>query len=101
MALQGENINITLSGDSSINLDTIDFKVTAYISPNIESLVTITKAQCTPQANNKYLCVIPYTSTKTMAIGSYTIEVLDNTNKSIYIKNNAFILNLSASKTLL
>lgn len=100
MALQGENINITIRGNDTINLDNIDFNVSVYIYPNIEAVTTISKLQCTKQDTNVYLCVIPYATTKTMQIGMYTIEVLDSTNKSIYIKNNAFSLNISASKSL-
>lgn len=101
MALQGENIDILLKGDSDINLDDIDFKVTVYVSPNITNLVTISKSSCVKKDTNTYLCTIPYTTTKTMEIGVYTIEILDSTNHTIFQKINAFTLNLSASKTLI
>lgn len=103
MAYRGENIDITIKGDSEFNLDELDFKVLVYPDRHTEEMTTIEKSAMTKLNDNQYFGSIGYEQTKTMPLGLYTIEVLvieSGTSRSIYVKPGAFPMYDSASKNI-
>ena len=103
MAYRGENIDITIKGDSEFNLDSLDFKLLFYPDRHPEDAKTIEKSTCEKLGDNHYKAVIGFEETKTMSLGSYTIEVLiieNNYSRSIYAKQGAFPMYDSASKSI-
>lgn len=103
MAHRGENIDITIKGDSEFNLDELDFKVLVYPDRHPAEATTINKSAMTKLIDNQYFGSIGYEETKTMPLGLYTIEVLlieSGTSRSIYAKPGAFPMYDSASKDI-
>lgn len=103
MAYRGENIDITIKGDSEFNLDELDFKVLVYPDRHTNEATTIDKSAMTKLNDNQYFGTIRYERTKTMPLGLYTIEVLvieSGTSRSIYAKPGAFPMYDSASKDI-
>lgn len=103
MAHRGENIDITIKGDSEFNLDKLDFKVLVYPDRHTNEATTIGKSAMTKLSDNQYFGSIGYEKTKTMPLGLYTIEVLvieSGTSRSIYAKPGAFPMYDSASKDI-
>lgn len=103
MAHRGENIDITIKGDSEFNLDELDFKVLVYPDRHTEEITTIEKSAMTKLSDNQYFGTIRFEQTKAMPLGLYTIEVLvieSGTSRSIYAKPGAFPLYDSASKDI-
>ena len=104
MAYQGENWNFTIKGNTDIDLDGNDFKLLIYpCGTHDNNVVVITKSQCTKSEANVYIASVPYSTTKTLPIGIYNVEVLiisGGTSRSVFVKKNAFSNNLSASKEI-
>ena len=103
MAHRGENIDITIKGDSEFNLDELDFKVLVYPDRHTNEATTIEKSAMTKLSDNQYFGTIRYEQTKAMPLGLYTIEVLvieSGTSRSIYAKPGAFPMYDSASKDI-
>lgn len=103
MAHRGENIDITIKGDSEFNLDELDFKVLVYPDRHMNEVTTIEKSAMTKLSDNQYFGTIGYEHTKAMPLGLYTIEVLvieSGTSRSIYAKPGAFPMYDSASKNI-
>lgn len=100
---RGEDIDITIKGDSEFNLDELDFKVLVYPDRHTNEVTTIEKSAMTKLSDNQYYGTIGYEQTKTMPLGLYTIEVLvieSGTSRSIYAKPGAFPMYDSASKDI-
>lgn len=103
MAYRGENIDITIKGDSEFNLDELDFKVLVYPDRHTNEATTIEKSAMTKLSDNHYHGSIGYEQTKGMSLSSYTIEILvieSGTSRSIYAKPGAFSMYDSASKNI-
>lgn len=103
MAYRGENINITIKGDSEFNLDNLDFEVLVYPDRHTDEVTTLSKSSMTKVGANTYFGTIEFSETKTMYLGFYTIEVLikeSETSRSIYVKPSAFPVYDSASKDI-
>lgn len=103
MAYRGENIDITIKGDSQFNLDTMNFKVIVYPDRHTDEVTTIEKSAMIKLGDNQYNGSIGYEQTKAMTLGLYTIEVLvieSGTSRSIYAKPGAFPMYDSASKNI-
>ena len=100
---RGENIDITIKGDSEFNLDNMDFTVLIYPDRHTNEATAIEKSAMTKLNDNQYAGTIGYEQTKGMPLGLYTIEVLvieSGTSRSIYAKPGAFPLYDSASKNI-
>lgn len=100
MAYRGGNINITIKGDSSWDLDKNDFKVLVYPDRRFEDALSVDKSEMTKIGDNQYLAVIAWQKTKTMKTGPYTIEILifEGENiRSVFMKESADHLYSSAS----
>ena len=100
---RGENIDITIKGDTEFNLDSQDFVVLIYPDRHPDETKIVTKLECEKVANNHYKAVIGYAETKEMPLGYYTVEVLiieNNNSRSIYAKQGAFPMYDSASKSI-
>lgn len=103
MAHRGENIDITIKGDSEFNLDELDFKVLVYPDRHPAEVITLNKSDMEKVEANLYFGTIGYEKTKTMPLGLYTIEILlieSGTSRSIYAKPGAFPMYDSASKDI-
>lgn len=103
MAYRGENIDITIKGDSEYNLDELDFKVLVYPDRHPDERTVIEKSQAKKLDSNYYCLSIEFEATKDMALGLYTIEVLiveSGTSRSIFAKQGAFPVYDSASKDI-
>ena len=103
MAYRGENIDITIKGDSEYNLDELDFKVLVYPDRHPEGKIIIDKSSVTKIDTNYYELSIGFEKTKEMALGQYTIELLlveSGTSRSIFAKQGAFPIYESASKSI-
>lgn len=101
MAYQGEDICFTIRGDSSVDLESSDFTFLAYPCDDPSSPYSVAKAECEKTAENEYVATIPQSYSMTMRTGYYTIEIYDGTNRAIYQKRNAFVVNVSGAKTLI
>lgn len=103
MAHRGENIDITIKGDETINLDNFDFRLLTYPDGHTDKATTVEKANMTKISANHYEAQIDYKVTKGMPLGAYTIEILlieSVAERSIYVKRGAFPLYDSASKNI-
>lgn len=103
MAYQGEDWVFTLKGDSQINLDSADFKVLIYPCGKPDTPIMIEKSACSRVESNTYSGKVSYESTKTLATGYYSFEVLlitDGSERSVFVKDAAFYNNPSASKNI-
>lgn len=101
MAYRGEDIPIVITGDEENNLDTLDFKVLFYPHDKPESSTTLLKSEMKKESENSYSGKIPYTTTKEMSVGYYTIEILTiGDERRIFKKDGAFTLYDSASKNI-
>ena len=103
MAYRGENIDITIKGDSEFNLDALSFMVLIYPDRHTEQAIQINKEDGDRLGENHYHLRLEYSQTKDMALGMYTIEVLvieSGISRSIYMKNGAFPVYDSASKNI-
>ena len=103
MAYRGENIDFVIKGDSTYNLDTMDFKVLFYPDRHPDEVTTVLKSEMTKLNTNHYSGSIGYQHTKAMPLGLYTIEVLiieSSTNRSIFLKKGAFPLYETASEDI-
>lgn len=103
MAYKGENIDITIKGDAEYNLDEFDFKVLVYPDRHPEEKIVVEKSSMEKLDLNYYLATIGYETTKGLTLGNYTIELLvveSGTSRSIWVKNGAFPVYDSASKSI-
>lgn len=103
MAFKGENIDFVIKGDDKVNLDGYDFVLLAYPDGKYDKYTEIKKSDMTKISENHYEGSILPDVSKTMAVGSYTIEILlmeSDTRRSIFVKRGAFPLYDSASKNL-
>lgn len=103
MAYRGENIDITIKGDSEYNLDELDFKVLVYPDRHPNEKIVVEKSAMEKLDSNYYSATIGYEETKDFALGLYTIEVLiveSGTSRSIFAKQGAFPVYDSASKNI-
>ena len=103
MAYRGENIDITIKGDSEYNLDELDFKVLVYPDRHPEERIVVEKSEMDKLGQNYYSATIGYEQTKDFALGQYTIELLvveSETSRSILVKQGAFPVYDSASKDI-
>lgn len=103
MAYRGENIDITIKGDSEYNLDELDFKVLVYPDRHPDEKIVVEKSAMEKLDSNYYSATISYENTKGLALGLYTIELLvveSETSRSILVKQGAFPVYDSASKDI-
>ena len=103
MAYRGENIDITIKGDSEYNLDELDFKLLVYPDRHPDEKKVVEKSAMEKLDSNYYSATIGYEATKDLALGLYTIEVLiveSGTSRSIFAKQGAFPIYESASKSI-
>lgn len=103
MAHKGEDIDLYISGDEIIDLDSIDFSVLIYPDGCYDSAIQISRSEMRRLNANKYLAIIPYTTTKDMVIGSYTVEIvveIDESKRSIFARRRALNIYDSASKLI-
>lgn len=103
MAYRGENIDIAVKGDTQHDLDSKDFKVLVYPDGHTENVQIISKSQMQKIETNYYSGTISYETSKTMPLGSYTIEVLvieGQNDRSIFLSRSAFPLYDSASSAI-
>lgn len=101
MAYRGEDIKFRVKGDDKINLDVYDFKLLIHPDGKFEDYEVINKSAMTKIEDNHYEAEIDFNKTKTMPLGSYTIEVLiieETSERVIYLKRGVFPLYDSASK---
>ena len=107
MAYRGENLKITIKGDSEFNLDELEFQLMIYPDrhPQTNVAKVLSKSQMTRVEANHYLAEFTYMQTEDIPLGPYTIEVLVVENKdestesrSIYLKPGAFSVYDSCSK---
>lgn len=100
---RGENIDITIKGDSEYNLDELDFKVLVYPDRHPDERIEVDKSAMEKLDSNYYSAIIGYEKTKGLALGQYTIELLvveSETSRSILVKQGAFPVYDSASKDI-
>jgi hypothetical protein len=101
MAYKGEDIPIVITGDNENNLDEVDFKVLFYPHDTPDNPTILLKSDMTKEEENMYSGKIPFSTTKTMPIGYYTIEILTiGEERRIFKKDGAFTLYDSASKDI-
>ena len=103
MAYRGENIEITIKGDSEFNLDQLNFMVLVYPDRHSDEKIVVEKSKMEKLESNYYQATIGYEETKMLPLGNYTIEVLviqSETSRSIYAKPGAFPVYDSASKDI-
>lgn len=103
MAYQGEDIPFIVKGDENLSLEANDFKVLTYPCGKPDSAYTLEKSQFSKDGENMYSGKIPYTETKTMEPGNYTIEVLlivDGTTRTVYMNKMAFPLYPAAARNV-
>lgn len=101
MAYRGGNIDITVRGDSTWNLDELDFKVLIYPDRHPEDAITMNKSEMASIGVNHFAGSVGYEETRDMALGYYTVEILiieNETSRSIFAKQGAFPMHDSASK---
>ena len=103
MSYRGENIEITIKGDSEFNLDSLDFKLLVYPDRHPDEKIVVEKSAMEKLDSNYYSATIGYENTKDLALGLYTIELLvieSETSRSILVKRGAFPVYDSASKDI-
>ena len=103
MAYRGENIDITIKGDSEYNLDELDFKLLVYPDRHPDEKKVVEKSAMEKLDSNYYSATIGYETTKDLALGLYTIELLvveSETSRSILVKQGSFPVYDSASKDI-
>lgn len=114
IAQQGEDITLTIKGDTNANLDTLNFAVTLYL-PNgdVNDIHTFYKKSedygifTKPKENGVdvdyvWIGVIPSEKTANMKVGTYNMELLtgtgEDTNRSIYVNKNFLTIEYSVSQ---
>lgn len=99
---RGENIDITIKGDSEFNLDKLDFRVLVYPDKKLEDAIILPKSESEKLGDNYYKVSLGYEQTKEMSLGLYSIEVLleEDDERKIYAKSRVFSLLDSASKDI-
>lgn len=103
MAYRGGNIDITVTGDFTWNLDELDFKVLIYPDRHPEDAIEMDKSELSREGENHYAGSVPYDVTRDMALGYYTVEVLiieNEASRSVFVKPAAFTMHDSASKDI-
>lgn len=101
MAFKGEDIKFKISGNQDFNLDDFDFAVLIYPDGKYSENIIIKKNDMIKVDSNEYVATIPHSTSKTMILGSYTIEFVllsEESTMSIYVKRRAFEVYDSASK---
>lgn len=95
---RGEVISLYLKGDKQFNLQEVDFNVYIYPDGDIRpDFLKKTKADCKVQDDGSFLLTIDATTTSSMPLTSYTIEINDASNNVVYKQQNAFSLEPSAT----
>lgn len=101
--LQGETITFTLVGDDKIDLDLLGFTVSVYPKIDLSKVTKILKSSAIKISTNTYQVKVQGEITKEMIAGAYNVEVLNQgiggTDNLISIKESAFMIKASASKT--
>lgn len=103
MAYRGGNIDLTIKGDLTWDLDENDFKVLVYPNNYPEKAVSVSKADMSKVEDNMYSGSVSYKDTKAMMLGLYTIEVViikGEDSRSVFARENAFELFNSAAKDI-
>jgi hypothetical protein len=103
MAYRGGNIDFTVKGDKTWNLDEHDFKVLVYPNNHPDRAVAVSKADMRKVEANMYEGAVSYKDTKNLMLGYYTIEILvieAEDSRSVFARENAFELLDSASKNV-
>lgn len=101
MAYRGEDIDFRIKGTDEVNLDINEFSLLIYPNGKYDEAYEISKKDMTKISNNIYVGSIPYETSKSMVLGSYTVELLMIVNgsaRSIYAKRGALEIFDSASK---
>ena len=101
MAYRGEDTDFRIKGTHEANLDNNDFTILIYPDGRYSEAYEIPKRAMTRVSENVYVGYIPFTDSKSMVLGSYTVELLmmvDGANRSIYAKRSALEIYDSASK---
>lgn len=103
MAYRGENIDITVKGDATWNLDSLEFKVLIYPDRHPEDATMIDKSEMSRVEGNLYAGSVSYEITKDWPLGYYTVEVLiieNEMSRSVFVRQGAFTVHDSASKDI-
>ena len=106
MLYQGEDIAITVTFDEGVLSQASSFVLLVYPSFNVNHEgYTSSEVGQKDISNFTYTFTIPYSRTKDMPTGSYTIEVLmkvvgqqNSETRSIFQKTDAFILQYAKAK---
>ena len=95
---QGDKITVTLDGGTACTLNSTDFGVCIFpkwdASSSIKSALTAVSGE-----TNVFTATFKSADTKKLAAGIYALEVYDDNQDVIYHQDNAFVMNVSASKT--
>jgi hypothetical protein len=101
MAYRGEDIDFRIKGTDEVDLDANNFSLLIYPNGRYDEAYEIPKVDMTKVSNNLYVGSIPYEKSKTMVVGSYTVELLmiiNGASRSIYAQRGALVIFDSASK---
>lgn len=101
MAFRGEDIDFSIEGTDDANLAASEFSVLVYPDGRYNEAIEIRKSDMIMVADNIYVGTILSDRSRTMTLGSHTIElfmIIGGTTRSIFAKRGALYIYDSASK---